>query len=198
MKIFAWRGSLASKLTQNVGQERSHGLVLQLQYQATTNSIQGQISFYAHHSCFFYSPARAGDLLSWGSLLKAKCLLPPPTEERTRLFGRSLALLHHNTLAMQKRTYLASIGFLVAFHFHVCEKLIHLCIQLAHSQKRKSSTPTSKRFWGPAPPLIPSCKVGSWTVLRPQLVSQLSCWGWKSLLICQMKHCIVFYMPYSI
>lgn len=112
---------------------------------------------------------------SWGSLLKAKCLLPPPTEERTRLFGRSLALLHHNTLAMQKRTYLASIGFLVAFHFHVCEKLIHLCIQLAHSQKRKSSTPTSKRFWGPAPPLVPSYKVGSWTVLRPQLVSQLSC-----------------------
>lgn len=62
--------------------------------------------------------------------LKQSAFLPPPTQEQTRLFGRGLALLHHNTLAKHKRTYLASIAFLVAFHLHICEKLIHLCIQL--------------------------------------------------------------------
>lgn len=51
---YQWSKFLVS-FDQNFGQEGSHGLVLQLQYPATTNRIQGQVRFYAHHSCFFFT-----------------------------------------------------------------------------------------------------------------------------------------------
>ena len=99
VEVLAQRGSLAPDLIQNIGQERNRGL-LQLQYPAATNSTQGLAGFYAHRSCFIL-PVRAGDPHSWGSLLEAQYLLPPLSQEQTRLFRRGSTLHCHNTLSVQ-------------------------------------------------------------------------------------------------
>lgn len=101
------------------------------------------LGFYAHCPCFF-TPATADDLNSWGSLPEAQCPLPLPlSQEQTKLFGRGLALHCHYTLAMLQRIHLARVKFLVAFHFHVCEKPIHSCTQLVFIECLQCT-----RHWG--------------------------------------------------
>lgn len=83
VEVLAWSRSPAFSLVQNAGQERSHGLLLQLH----KHSVPGQASFYAYHSGLFL-PERKGDLHAWASLLEAKCPLPTASLEQTRPFGR--------------------------------------------------------------------------------------------------------------